>query len=138
LMDNARALGAVLLVAAALLPACTGGPTTAELLATPFPGSVLSASSSHVCKSPCMATYRVRITNPTQGDASVQECAVSPAIPGLDRLPVMGIAGLSVPAGQTRTTTAKFELPLGPHQVGDLAGRDLVCTGIDWHGNLPI
>jgi hypothetical protein len=85
-----------------------------------------------------MATYRVRITNPTEGDAYVQDCAVSPTVAGLDRLPVMGIAGLSVPAGQTRTTSARFLLPIGPRVVEGLVGRDLVCTGIDWHGHAPI
>jgi len=85
-----------------------------------------------------MATYTVRITNLTDRDANVQDCAVSPPVPGLNRLPVMGIAGLGIPSGATRTTTARFLLPIGPHAVAALAGRVLVCTGIDWHGHAPI
>jgi hypothetical protein len=125
--------------AAAVLAACTMGATTGELLPTPFPGSVLSAAPLHLCRgSHCMATYTVRISNPTDGDANVQDCAVSPPVPGLDRLPIMGIAGLSVPAGETRKTTARFLLPISARRVEALVGRNLECTGIDWHGHAPI
>src|SRR5436190_18158089 len=105
----------------------------------PFPGSVLSAAPLHLCRaSHCMATYTVTISNPTDGDANVQDCAVSPPVPGLDRLPIMGIAGLSVPAGESRKTTARFLLPISPRRVEALVGRNLECTGIDWHGHAPI
>jgi len=132
-----RTLATVGLVA--LLASCSSGATTGELLPTPFPGSVLSATPARRC-SPihCMATYRVRITNPTDSDANVQDCAVSPSLPGLGRLPVMGIAGLGIPAGATRATTARFLLPIGPAEVEAMAGRQLACTGIDWHGDAPI
>jgi len=125
--------------AAALLAACMMGATTGESLPTPFPGSVLSAAPLHQCRgSHCMATYTVTISNPTDGDAYVQDCAVSPPVPGLDRLPIMGIAGLSVRAGETRKTTARFLLPISARRVEALVGRNLVCTGIDWHDHAPI
>jgi hypothetical protein len=85
-----------------------------------------------------MATYRVQITNPTDTDASVQDCAVAPPVAGLTRLPVQGIAGLEIPGQAKRTVTATFQMPIGLSQVKALAGHGLACTGIDWHGNPPI
>jgi hypothetical protein len=121
------------------LAASCGGSTTGELLPTPFPGSVISAEQAGRCTSShCMVTYRVRIMNPTPGDANVQDCLVLPAVPGLVRLPIMGIAGLGIPAGATRTITARFLLPIGRSGVDGLAGRQLACTGIDWHGSPPV
>jgi hypothetical protein len=129
----------VALSSAAVLAACTMGGTTGESLPTAFPASVLSAAPLQLCRgSHCMATYTVTISNPTDGDANVQDCAVSPPVPGLDRLPIMGIAGLSVPAGSTRKTTARFPLPISAKRVEALVGRTLECTGIDWHGHAPI
>jgi hypothetical protein len=123
----------------ALLASCGAGATTGEMLASPFAGTVLSAAPATRCSaSQCMSTYKVRITNPTDRDADVQDCGISPLMPGLERLPIMGIAGLSIPAGATRTTTARFLLPIGRGSVGNLAGRLLSCTGIDWHGSSPI
>jgi hypothetical protein len=131
-----RALATACLIA---VVSCSTSATTGEQLPTPFPGSVLSATPERHCgRSRCLATYRVKITNPTDRDAYVQDCAVSPPVPGLDRLPIMGIAGLSVLAGRTSMTTARFTLPVGRHEVVSLAGRTLACTGIDWHGSPPI
>ena len=134
-----RVLATACLVVA-LLGSCSGA-TTGELLSTPFPGSVLSASEANrgpCTPARCMATYRVRITNPTDGDANVQDCGLVLPLAGLGRLPVMGIAGLSVPSNTTRTVTATFLLPIGPQQIKALPGRELSCTGIDWHGHEPI
>jgi hypothetical protein len=85
-----------------------------------------------------MATYRLRITNPTDAEANVQYCGIVPPVEGLERLPVMGVAGFSIPGNTTRSVTATFLLPVGPQQIESLPGSDLACTGIDWQGHEPI
>ena len=79
--------------------------------------------------------YRVQITNPTDGDANVQERLLQ--TPSL-RLPVMGIAGFGIPAQATKIVRAHFLLPIKKDAAGELVGQDVTCTGLDWHGNAPI
>jgi hypothetical protein len=83
--------------------------------------------------------YVVRITNPTDRSANVQECAFSSPIVGdPPHLPVMGIAGIPIASQRTRKVTATFLLPISKRAISALAGRQLSCTGIDWHGHEPI
>jgi hypothetical protein len=113
------------------------GVHRAETLTTPFPGTVLSAHVRHggCSQEGCPFVYRVSITNPTDRDANVQTCTL--AEPLSIQLPVMGIAGLDVPARATRTVDARFVLPVQPSDASNLIGR-VSCTGLDWHGDPPI
>ena len=113
------------------------GVHQAEVLSKPFPGIVLSAHASHGKCGPegCPFDYRVQITNPTDGDANVQECVLQTSSL---RLPVMGIAGIGIPAQATKTVRARFLLPIQKDAAAELVGRDVTCTGLDWHGNAPI
>jgi hypothetical protein len=56
-----------------------GGSSRAEVLPTPLPGTVLTARAmGGACSSDgCLFDYKVRITNPTDRDADVQECSLA-------------------------------------------------------------
>jgi hypothetical protein len=115
-----------------------GGPRQAEVLSTPFPGTVLTARAmGQACSSDgCLFDYTVRIANPTDRDADVQSCTLVER-PHMS-LPVMGVAGFRVPAGAVRTVTARWVLPMAKDEVADLVGQDIACIGLDWHGDPPI
>ena len=122
-----------------LLTACSGGHGfTAEILPTPFAGTVLTAHADHgkCLRAGCPFDYRISITNPTDRDANVQVCRLVET-PRL-RLPVMHVAGLSIRAHATRTWKAYSILPIEKKAAQELAGRRLSCTGLDWHGHPPI
>jgi hypothetical protein len=79
----------------------------------------------------------VRIVNPTDREADVQECTfVKP--PSL-QLPLAGAGpGFAIQAHAVRTVNARFVLPIEKDAAEDLVGRRVSCTGLDWHGNQPI
>jgi hypothetical protein len=114
------------------------GVRQAEVIATPFPGTVAAAQATRGTCVPegCPFVYRVRITNPTDRDANVQECTLV-APPGI-RLPVMGISGLGMGAHATKTVRARSVLPIDKDAAKDLVGQRASCTGLDWHGDPPI
>jgi hypothetical protein len=87
------------------------GVHQAEVLSTPFPGTLISveARRGECSDDGCPFRYRVHITNPTDGDANVQRCLLEPPHLGI---PVMGIGGADVPARGTTTVTAYFSLPI--------------------------
>jgi hypothetical protein len=126
-------------IAPALLAGCGAGTNVhhAEVLTTPFPGTLVSFDAAHgkCSEDGCPFRYRVQITNPTDGDASVQRCLLQTPPLGI---PVMGIGGATVPARATTTVTTYFSLPIQKDMAADLVGRDVTCTGLDWHGNAPI
>jgi hypothetical protein len=131
-------LTATLLVFLAACGLDAEGVRQAETLPTPFPGAVLAAHATNNECSPdgCQFVYRVRITNPTDRDANVQECVLIE--PPQMRLPVMGIGGLAIRANSTRTASARFVLSIGKDAAKDLVGQDVSCVGLDWHGDPPI
>ena len=120
-----------------LLAACRGsGVHQAETIPGAFPGTLLRIQPAGPCAADgCPFEYRVRITNPTDRDASVQECIMPTA--GI-RIPVMGIAGLGVSPHSTVTELARFLLPVSKHTVTTWPGRSLSCVGLDWHGDPPV
>jgi hypothetical protein len=121
-----------------LLAACHSGTGVhqAETLPGEFPGKLLSIRSAGACAADgCPFDYRVRITNPTQVDANVQECILPTA--GI-RLPIMGIGGFGIPAQATKAVRARFFLPIKRDVAAGWPGRDLSCVGLDWHGDPPI
>jgi hypothetical protein len=122
-----------------LLTACTAhGARQAEVLSTPFPGTVLAAhATGGKCSNggACPFVYRVRITNPTDKDANVQGCTL--ATPSIN-LPIMGIGGLGISAHSAKTVTARFDLKIPKRAAPELVGQGISCTGLDWHGNPPI
>ena len=121
------------------LVSCTGtGVHSAEILATPFPGVIVSAHlNGGKCRPEgCRFEYRVRITNPTDVDANVQTCTL--ATDKRTEVPIQGIAGAEVPPQGSRTVLATASLPFSKSQVQVLIGQRLSCTGLDWHGNPPI
>ena len=114
------------------------GVRQAEVIPTPFPGTVLAAHAGNgTCtQDGCPFVYRVRITNPTDRDANVQECTLME--PPRMRLPVMGISGLGMGAHATKTVSASFVLPIEKGAAKSLVGQRASCTGLDWHGDPPI
>jgi hypothetical protein len=124
-----------------VLSACgsEGGPHRAEVLSTPFPGTVLTArATGGECSSDgCQVDYEVRIVNPTDREADVQECTfVKP--PSL-QLPLAGAGpGFAIQAHAVRTVSARFVLPIQKDAAEDLVRRRVSCTGLDWRGNQPI
>jgi hypothetical protein len=120
--------------------ACQSGTGVhqAEVIATPFPGTVLAAhaTSGKCLPEACPFVYRVRITNPTDRDANVQTCTLTEP-PGM-RLPVMGIGGVGMGAFATKTVSASFVLPIERSAAKGLVGQRASCTGLDWHGDPPI
>jgi len=117
-----------------LLTGCSGGHGfTAEILPTPFPGTVLTAHGGKCVHDGCWFTYRVRITNPTGRDANVQGCVLGRK-PRL-RLPIMTAAGLAIPAQASKRVRATWILPIDRAAAKDLVGHSVACTGLDWHGH---
>jgi hypothetical protein len=85
----------------------------------------------------CQFDYKVRITNPTDRDADVQECSL--AEPRDMQLSVTGpAAGVAILAHSQRTVTGRFFLPMRKDAAENLVGQEVSCTGLDWHGNQPI
>jgi hypothetical protein len=116
-----------------------GGPSRAEVLPAPFPGTVLTARAiGGECGSDgCQFDYKVRITNPTDRDADVQECSL--AEPRDMQLPVTGpAAGVAILAHTERTMTGRFFLPIPKDVAKDLVGQEVSCTGLDWHADPPV
>src|SRR5436853_2407082 len=65
------------LVLTSLLVACNGGVHQAEILATPFPGHIAQIDPIHTrCRATCRYRLTVRIQNPTDRNANVQECSL--------------------------------------------------------------
>ena len=122
-----------------LFAACSaeGGPTRAEVLSTPFPGTILTARAmGGDCSSDgCLFDYRVKITNPTDRAANVQECMLGE--PLRMRLPVIGVAGLLIQAHAVRAVTVRWVLPTAKETERALVGQRISCVGLDWHGNPP-
>jgi hypothetical protein len=119
------------------LTACSGGHGfQAEILPTPFPGTVLTAHGGKCFDEGCFFTYRVRIANPTFRDGNVQRCRLLQ--PPRLWVPVMHLAGLFIQAGATETVKAHFILPIERDAGGDLVGQRVACEGLDWHGHPPI
>ena len=123
-----------------LATACHSGTGVhrAEVIPTPFPGTVLAAHAANgkCTHDGCPFAYRVRITNPTDHDAYVQECTLPEPTPM--RLPVRGISGLAIQAYATTTASADFMLPIQKDAAKGLVGQRASCTGLDWHGDPPI
>jgi hypothetical protein len=89
-----------------------------------------------VCSSEgCEFESKVRITNPTDREADVQDCTIVER--PHTRIPVMGVAGFRIPAGTVRTVRARWVLPIAKDDSVDLVGQDLSCIGLDWHGHPP-
>jgi hypothetical protein len=123
-----------------LLSACgsEGAPYRAEVLSTPFPGTVLTARAmGGECTSDgCLVDYTVRITNPTGRDVDVQTCIL--VEPPQIQLPVVGAgSGIAIQAHGVRTVNGRFVLPVEKEAAQDLVRQDVSCTGLDWHGNSP-
>jgi hypothetical protein len=124
-----------------LLSACgsAGGPNRAEVLPTPFPGTVRTARAmgSDCTPDGCLVDYAVRVTNPTDRDADVQACIL--VEPPQIQLPLLGPPpGFAIQAHAVRTVNGRFILPIEKDAAEDLVGRRVSCTGLDWHGNEPI
>jgi hypothetical protein len=120
------------------LSACSSsGVHQAETLSTPFPGTLLSIRAAGKCTADgCPYDYWVQITNPTQGDANVQDCNLPSA--GI-QLPIMGIGGFDIQAGATKKVRAHFLLPgVNRHAADRWVGQSLSCVGLDWHGDPPV
>jgi hypothetical protein len=116
-----------------------GSPFRAEVLPTPFPGTVLTVRSAGGGCSPdgCEFAYTMRVENPTDRDADVQECALVDA-PHM-KLHVTGpMPGVAIRAHAVRHVNGRFLLPSGRKGANDLIGQRVSCTGLDWHGNEPI
>jgi hypothetical protein len=85
----------------------------------------------------CQFDYKVRITNPTDRDADVQECSL--AEPRDMQLSVTGpAAGVAILAHTSRTLAGRFVLPIPKNAAKDLVGKEVSCQGLDWHGDPPI
>jgi hypothetical protein len=122
-----------------LLTACSGGNGfQAEVLPTPFPGTVLTAHATDgKChREGCWFEYRVRITNPMDRDANVQRCRLQE--PPRFWIPVSSIAGLWIPAHATKMVRARRVLPIERDAARTLIGQRAACEGLDWHGHAPI
>jgi hypothetical protein len=103
-----------------LLTACSGGHGfSAEVLATPFPGTVQTAQATDAkcLREGCWFDYRVRITNPTDRDANVQRCRLLE--PPRLWVQVMGAAGLFIPAHATKMVSAQEVLPIEKDSARD-------------------
>jgi hypothetical protein len=124
-----------------LITAChsNGGRHQAEVLPTPFPGTVLTARAIEgECGSDgCQIDYEVRITNPTDRDADVQQCAL--VEPPHIMLSFSGpVAGVAIRAHTVRRLSGRFVLPLAKDAANELVGQEVSCNGLDWHGYRPI
>ena len=122
----------------AYLVACNGGVHQAEILATPFPGHIAQIDPIHTrCRATCRYRLTVRIQNPTDRNANVQECS-------LDSDPSVKVYGLGFPAGLYIAANGEADqliqqsLPFKPSQADALVGASVSCVGLDWHGHPPI
>jgi hypothetical protein len=106
-----------------------------------LPGRVIWAVSMHperCSETACQATYRVRISNPTNEDLFVKSCQVAnPRSHAITTLPITGLAGLSIHARGTRIWTASFQLRASPTSIHELAGAKLRCAGEDRPDDIP-
>ena len=138
----------VVAVLTVVLGACGYAGQSAEKLDTPFPGHLVGMQARGdgacgVAPRHCVIGYRVRVTNPTDQDANVLECQL--ALPGGSSPAVnvtLGIgapAGTWVPAGSTRLGSGYQPVPLGREALASLRRHSsMSCTGLDWHGHLPL
>jgi hypothetical protein len=122
-----------------LFVGCHGavGVQRAEVLPTPFPGTLVSLDPApgSCVQTGCPFNYRVQITNPTDGYANVQECTLqTPHV----RIPVMPVAGVGIAARSTKAVEAHYLLPIEKDAAEGLVGREVTCPGLEWHGNAPI
>ena len=126
----------LLLVGLGLLAACCG-THRADTLPMPLPGKFLSfeAMKGPCSSNGCFFRYRIQVTNPTDRDVNVQRCLVTD--PTLMYLVLEGPAGLFVPGKTSRTTTAKYEVPLPKSAATALRANVPSCEGLDWHGDPP-
>ena len=134
-----RALTCLIAVASTLAACERGG----ESLDTPFPAQVTKVRFHHPeCRTHCFVGYQLGVTNPTDRDVNVLECHLVPAVGGPIASPVLLTigepAGVWVPAGATRLGEGSTELRLAAQGVATLRHGTVTCTGVDWHGNLPI
>jgi hypothetical protein len=116
-----------------------GAPFRAEVLVTPFPGTVLTvrAVGGECSSDGCESDYTMRIKNPTDRDADVQQCAI--VEPSHMKLYVTGpMPGVAIRAHTVRFVRGWFLLPVERDSADDLVGQRVSCTGLDWHGNEPI
>lgn len=135
----------ILAAGAALIALTTSACSRSNLIDTPFPGVIVSASAPHPKKCTdqrCLATYEVTITNPTQKDANVLECHLDdgqdPAMGGLTIPVATAGSGVAILGGATARASAMYILPVSPASIERLVGLTVTCQGIDWHGNPPI
>ena len=119
-----------------LLVGCSG-VNQAEVLTTPFPGSVLEFQAAKLPCAPegCPFRYRVRISNPTDRNAHVQRCLIDE--PTRLWIIVGFPAGLFVPAHRTRTAHLTEYVDLPKVQAAAVSGVGARCEGLDWHGDPP-
>jgi hypothetical protein len=98
-----------------------------------LPGRVVWATALHpegCSETECQATYRVRITNPTDADLFVSSCeVVKPPTSAVTTLPITGLAGLPIHEDGTRLLTVSFQLGATPQAIHALAGATLRCSG---------
>jgi hypothetical protein len=115
------------------------------VLDTPFPAKLLelSARADRCGPHGCRISYRIRVTNPTDGDANVQQCTLTASSAGTEPL-TLGIvngfpAGMYVPAGKTRVGIGgPLVVPVQLADLDGLRGGTVTCTGLDWHDHPPI
>jgi hypothetical protein len=79
--------------------------------------------------------YRLRIANPMDRDVFVQTCTLRD--PAIDVWAGGPPSGLFIPASGRIRSDAMSYVEMAKREMGDLAGTDASCTGLDWHGNLP-
>jgi hypothetical protein len=128
-----------------VLVACYGG-TSAEVLDTPFPATLVSLHvRPHTCGGAppyCSVRFTLRVTNPTDRDANVMECDVVADSGGAPSLSAdLGIgfpAGAFVPAGGTSEAEGQQQVHLNYEEAVKLEHGTVTCTGLDWHGDAPI
>ena len=83
----------------------------------------------------CPIRYVLRITNPMNQAAYVQECIADD--PPLDLWTGGPPSGRYIAAnGHLRADAASF-IQVDKAKMPQLVGVDLSCQGLDWHGNLP-
>jgi hypothetical protein len=138
-------VSAVLLVSLALASCTASLGGSAEVLDTPFPAKVLelSGQASRCSDQGCRISYRIDVTNPTDRDANVQTCTLTPSSDGTEPIElgiVNGLpAGLSVPAGKTRVGIGgPLVIPVQFADLDGLRNGSVTCTGLDWQGHPPI
>jgi hypothetical protein len=129
-----------------VLGSCSFWRSSAEVLDTPFPAVVSTLQvRSQSCGGPppyCTVRFTLRITNPTDRDANVQQCHIVAPSGGAQPLSVgVGIgfpAGTFVPAGGISEAEGQQQVPVTYREAVNLGKGRVTCTGLDWHGNAPI